>query len=68
MDTFRRKDLDRMGCDSPGCDHTAHEGLVFHPACHPGTPTWAEYSAMTGAVTLRCAVCAADVARIAVAP
>jgi hypothetical protein len=63
-----RQQLDRLGCDTPGCDHTAHDGLILHSNCHPDTPTWAEYNANAGTLTIRCAECNHRIVRIAVAP
>lgn len=63
-----RQQLDRLGCDNPGCDHTAHDGLILHSNCHPDTPTWTEYNANAGTLTIRCAECDHRIVRIAVAP
>jgi hypothetical protein len=63
-----RQDLDRVGCEKPGCDHTAHDGLYLHSHCHPGHPTWTHYSAVSGTITIECAECDQPIVRIAVAP
>lgn len=58
--------LDRMSCDTPGCDHTAHDGgLFFHGACHPSAALNAHYQ--DGVVAMTCAVCKLPVADVRVA-
>jgi hypothetical protein len=65
--TLTRQELDRVSCDEPDCDHTAHDGLYLHGNCHPSEPTWAVYNAVSGTLTIECAVCGNDIIRIAVA-
>lgn len=63
-----RADLDPLGCETPGCDHTAHDGLVLHSNCHPETPTWTSYHANSGTIHVECAQCGHRILAIAVAP
>jgi hypothetical protein len=63
-----RADLDRVTCDKPGCDHTAHDGLYLHSHCHPETPTWSYYSGVAGTIRIECAECGHVIVNIAVAP
>lgn len=56
--------LDRMMCDSPGCDHKSHDGLWLHPACHPGAGTNILYR--FGALHIECKRCKRSVADIKV--
>jgi ribosomal protein S27E len=51
-----RKTLDKLTCQSPGCTHESHEGLVLHSACHTKAPTTMRYWA-NGAVEIRCKQC-----------
>lgn len=60
-----REVLDGMGCQMPGCDHTAHDGLVLHARCHLDAATWATYH--DGVLTISCAVCERVIVRLAVA-
>ncbi len=60
-----REDLDKMTCGDPGCDHTAHDGLYLHGACHIDSPTWAEYR--EGQLIITCATCKKLIGIIAVA-
>lgn len=61
-----REQLESMGCSTPGCDHSAHDGPLFlHARCHTGAKTRASYEG--GVLTITCAVCKAVVAQIAVA-
>jgi len=59
-----RVDLDAQTCVIPGCNHTAHEGLVLKAACHPRGATYVEYKA--GVLTITCAKCSRFVTAIAV--
>jgi hypothetical protein len=65
---LHRSELDDMTCQSPGCDHTAHDGMFLHSACHPTAATWAEYQPKTGLLRVTCAACDELLAEIAVAP
>lgn len=65
---LHRSDLDERTCAAPGCDHTAHDGLFLHSACHPDMPTWTEYQPKTGNLRVTCAACDSTLAEIAVAP
>jgi hypothetical protein len=65
---LHRSDLDHRTCQIPGCDHTGHDGLFLHSACHPDIPTWAEYQVKTGMLRVTCADCQRLIAEIAVAP
>jgi hypothetical protein len=61
------EDLDRLGCDVAGCDHTTHDGEVYlHSRCHPDVPTWSSYRA--GVLSVWCAACGRQVCAVAVAP
>ena len=70
MPTYRA-DLDRLaagGCQSPGCDHSAHDNTVFlHARCHPSAPTYCSYEAGSGVLRITCSVCRKPVASVAVA-
>lgn len=60
-----RKELDALGCATPGCDHTSHHGPMYlHGRCHPGAEIVAYYRA--GVVTIACNICTLPVTRIAV--
>jgi hypothetical protein len=62
-----RRELDAQTCDTPGCDHSTHDGdgLYLTGRCHAGAPTQVLYR--DGTLTLRCYVCRADIVYIAVA-
>jgi hypothetical protein len=64
-DALTCEDLDAQTCAAPGCDHTSHDGLFLHGACHPRAPLVVEYR--LGVLTVRCARCTQFVTRIAVA-
>jgi len=67
LPALTRVQIDPMTCAVPGCDHTDHDGgMVMHPRCHVGTPTWCSYG--NGVLTISCAECDQVVARIAVDP
>lgn len=57
--------LDLQQCGRPGCDHTAHDGLVLCPGCHPRAAVVVSYS--DGVLVVRCARCSQFVTAIAVA-
>lgn len=59
-----RRDLDAAACSTPGCDHTAHDGLILNGRCHPRGTTLSEYR--DGIVTITCAECGRVVTQIAV--
>lgn len=59
-----RKHLDRQTCSAPDCDHTAHDGLFLHGACHPQAAIVAEYR--DGILIITCATCEKFVTEIAV--
>lgn len=61
-------ELDGMTCSVEGCNHTAHDGLVFHSRCHTDQPTWSTYDAATGTLTIVCAVCEREIVTVGVAP
>lgn len=66
MKPLTRTDLDRMGCDAPGCDHTSHQGpMVPRGRCHPSAGTWCYYQ--DGVLTVRCRICELMILEIAVA-
>jgi len=61
-----RAQMDPMTCSVEGCDHADHQGgLVMHARCHVESPTWCAYQ--DGVLTVTCAECDREVARIAVA-
>lgn len=60
-----REQLDRMTCQTPGCNHSSHDGMFFHGRCHVQSPTWAEYK--DGNLTVTCAECKSVICVIAVA-
>jgi hypothetical protein len=62
---LKRADLDRGFCARPGCDHTAHDGLVVAPRCHPRAAVVAVYR--EGVLIFRCARCTQYVTTVAVA-
>jgi len=60
------EDLDKLGCQVPGCDHSGERGETFlHSVCHFEAPTWTSYRA--GVLTISCSVCGRSVSAIAVA-
>lgn len=62
-----QKDLDRLGCMNPGCNHKAHsDGYVFSGKCHIGKPVKAVY--VNGTVRVFCAHCERLIVEVAVAP
>jgi hypothetical protein len=63
-----QRDFQSVTCAAPGCDHTAHDDLYLHSACHPHSATWSVYSAKSGDLTVECAQCGQTIAVIAVAP
>jgi hypothetical protein len=65
--TLTRAELDRTQCETPDCDHTAHDSLYLHSHCHPETPTWSIYNAVSGTLRIECAACGNEIVRIAVA-
>ncbi|HEX5135583.1 MAG TPA: hypothetical protein VFY93_01295 [Planctomycetota bacterium] len=59
-------DLDKLGCQVPGCDHSGERGETYlHSRCHFNAPTWTSYRA--GVLTVSCSVCGGVVSAIAVA-
>lgn len=61
-----RRELDPMRCETPGCDHADHpHGLSLHPTCHARAPLQVWYR--DGVLTVLCAGCKTEIARIAVA-
>lgn len=56
--------LDRQRCEAPGCKED-HGALFLNARCHTGQGMEVEYC--SGVLTVRCNVCKAHVARIAVA-
>jgi hypothetical protein len=62
-----QKELDRMHCDAPGCDHTSHGGpMVLHGRCHPSAGTVCAYQ--NGVAEVRCHDCGRLIAKLAVDP
>jgi hypothetical protein len=60
------EDLDKLGCQVPGCDHSGERGeTLIHSLCHFEAPTWTSYRA--GVLTITCSVCGRQVSAIAVA-
>lgn len=59
-----RKELDVTTCATPGCDHSAHSGLVLSGRCHVGAPSKVEYQ--SGVLYVSCAICETPVVEIAV--
>lgn len=51
-----RKVLDKLTCQSPGCAHESHDGLVLHGRCHIKAPSIARCS-LSGVVTISCLTC-----------
>ncbi len=64
--SLTRKELDRAGCDTPGCGHD-HTITHFHGRCHPNACVSAAYDKRTGEITIRCARCEQLIAHVAVA-
>jgi hypothetical protein len=60
-----REDLDKQSCQMPNCDHTSHDGLYLHGACHLHAAVVCQY--LDGVLLFYCAKCGGSVARIAVA-
>lgn len=60
-----REDLDRASCQMPDCDHTTHDGLYLHGACHVRASVTCMY--LDGCLIFHCAACGGFVTRIAVA-
>lgn len=60
-----REQLDRMGCQSPDCV-SDHDEFYFHSRCHREAPAWVSY--LHGVLTISCAQCKSEIAKIAVAP
>jgi hypothetical protein len=63
-----QRELNSVGCETPGCDHTTHDGLYLHSNCHPEMPTWTHYNAVSGTLRIECALCGHPIVRIAVSP
>jgi hypothetical protein len=59
-----RTQLDNMHCSTPGCDHSAHDGLMLVGKCHPRAAQTACYR--DGVLVIACALCRKIVMRIAV--
>lgn len=60
-----REDLDPMHCQTPGCDHAAHDGLYLVSRCHPRAGASVMYH--DGTMFVTCRICGKDIASIAVA-
>lgn len=60
-----RKTLDKLTCQSPGCTHESHEGLVLHGRCHLKAPSIARYRT-GGVVEISCLTCEHPIAEVAV--
>ena len=61
---YYKEELDKLTCHNPGCDHTAHEGLLLLPRCH-GEGSQVHYE--DGELEITCKVCKAPVVKVAVA-
>lgn len=61
-----RKDLDEMGCGSPGCGHD-HTVLFLHCRRHQSVGLDTSYSKATGTLRLYCSRCMQTVCEIEVA-
>lgn len=59
-----RAELDRLTCQTPGCAHDHHDGLVLNSRCHTRKPTFVRYWG-DGVVEVRCRICNGFVASIA---
>lgn len=60
-----RRELDAMGCATPGCTTPDHGDVVFRSRCHESEPMWVRYD--HGNLIVTCSRCDAEVARILVA-
>lgn len=61
-----QRELDRMQCGVPHCDHKHDSTLVLHGRCHMESPTWVSYDRTTGDLEVACSTCGKTVALIAV--
>lgn len=68
--SLNQEHLEKMGCQSPGCDHQGHGGepFHFHPRCHPGAGADVAYIKGRGFLSLVCHKCKKPVVEIEVAP
>lgn len=65
MTALTRKQLDLMGCSTPGCE--CREGpMMINSKCHPGQPVFAGYDAEEGVLVLTCSIDSQFVAKVAV--
>ena len=65
MTPLTRRDLDHMGCSTPGCTEKHESGITVRARCHLNAPVEAWYR--DGLLTFRCKKCSALVVTIAVA-
>ena len=68
--SFFLEDLEALECQEHGADcPSRHTEAVFQFTCahHPGAPTAAAYKKGEGELWVACAVCSAQVIRVAVA-
>jgi hypothetical protein len=63
--TLTQRELDAVGCATPGCTHD-HSVLYFHPRCCDGAGISARYEKDSGELVIACAECEREVVRIAV--
>jgi hypothetical protein len=61
---YYREELDTGMCSVPDCDHTAHDGLYLHQACH--TFKGLQVSKKDRILHMRCAECQKHVSSVAV--
>lgn len=68
MTALSRTELDVAQCQTPGCDHSGHESVLFiHSQCHPSAHLILSYDRECGELEVACAKCGEAVAAIAVA-
>lgn len=58
------EDMQKLHCETPGCDHSAHGGLFINPACHPGGGVEVEF--VGEGLRIRCYRCGKYICTIAV--
>jgi len=56
-----RNDLNKIGCQSPNCNHKDDDILYLHSGCHPGGSLEVMYEKSTGRLILECAECETQV-------
>lgn len=59
------RDLDRLHCDNPQCDHQSEQVTYLHPRCHPGAGNYVFYDSKNKTLHLECATCKREIIVIA---